>query len=80
MCMYLHSCVQSDSNKGEKPAVQTEINRLLAAGHLITWAEAQQRFSCLQSLQAPDHILALGVVVKGHGVKRKVRIIVDASP
>lgn len=65
--------------KGERAAVKAEIDRLLAAGHLITWAEAQQRFPCLRTLDAPDHVLALGVVIKGEGATRKVRIIVDAS-
>ena len=59
--------------------MKAEIDRLVAAGHLITWAEAQQRFPCLRSLAAPDHVLALGVVIKGEGSTHKVRIIVDAS-
>lgn len=67
------------SFKGEKAKVKAEIDRLVAAGHLITWAEAQQRFPCLRSLAAPDHVLALGVVIKGEGSTHKVRIIVDAS-
>lgn len=63
----------------EMDSVRAEIDRLKDGSHLITWAEAQRRYPPLRSLALPDHVLALGVVIKGSGESRKVRIIVDAS-
>ena len=61
-----------------------EIGRLRDLGHLITWAEVQRRYPHLLELDVPDHVLALGVIVKikddgRGGTLRKVRLIVDAS-
>lgn len=59
--------------------VEAELARLQDAGHLITWEEAQRRFPSLRSRERPDHVLALGVVIKDSDGRRKVRVIVDAS-
>lgn len=61
-------------------AVRAEMARLLAAGHLVTFAEAQRRFPSLRRLSQPEHIMALGAVVKRRpDGTLKTRMVVDPS-
>ena len=60
--------------------VREEIARLRRLGHLIAWSTAQQRHPELRGKRRPDHVLALGAVVKRRldGVK-KTRLVIDPS-
>ena len=59
--------------------VRAEFQRLRGLGHVITWREAQRRHPELRH-RRPDHVLALGCVVKkrSNGAK-KVRVTIDPS-
>ena len=60
--------------------VRTEVARLRQLGHLITWATAQQRHPSLRRKRRPDHVLALGVVVKRRpSGEKKTRLVIDPS-
>ena len=59
--------------------VRAEYKRLRDLGHVITWAEAQRRHPDLRNRQ-PDHVLALGCVVKQRPTgAKKVRVTIDPS-
>lgn len=59
--------------------VRAEYKRLRDLGHVITWKEAQERHPELRN-RHPDHVLALGCVIKtrSDGTK-KVRVTIDPS-
>ena len=60
--------------------VRTEVARLRELGHLITWETAQERHPSLRSKSHPDHVLALGVVVKRRpDNSKKTRLVIDPS-
>jgi len=60
--------------------VRAEIGRLRKLGHLISWDTAQQRHPSLRDKRRPDHVLALGAVVKSKpGGRKKTRLVIDPS-
>ena len=57
-----------------------EVGRLRKLGHLISWTTAQRRHSSLRGRARPDHVLALGAVIKKKpSGKTKTRLVVDPS-
>lgn len=59
--------------------VTAEIARLVAAGHLLDWDDAQAQFPNLQGKDRPTVCLALGFVQKTVDGRVKVRMVLDAS-
>jgi len=59
--------------------VTAEIARLVAAGHLLDWDDAQSQFPALQGKDRPTVCLALGFVTKTVDGRVKVRMVLDAS-
>ncbi|HIM55311.1 MAG TPA: hypothetical protein EYM39_01275 [Candidatus Latescibacteria bacterium] len=59
--------------------VTAEIARLVAAGHLLDWDDAQAQFPHLQGKDRPTICLALGFVQKTVDGRVKVRMVLDAS-
>ena len=60
--------------------VAAEFARLRKLGHVITWNAARWRHPSLRGKQRPDHVLALGAVVKTKlSGKKKVRMVIDPS-
>lgn len=59
---------------------RAEVGRLRKLGHLITWATAQRRHPSLRQKKRPDHVLALGAVIKKKpSGKKKTRLVIDPS-
>ena len=59
--------------------VTAEIARLVAAGHLLDWDDAQAQFPNLQGKDRPTVCLTLGFVQKTVDGRVKVRMVLDAS-
>ena len=69
-----------DSIDENVEVVREEIARLSELGHLIRWETAQERHPELRGKRRPDHVLALGAVVKQRlDNTTKTRLVIDPS-
>ena len=60
--------------------VRAEVARLRRLGHVIPWSTARRRHPSLRHKKRPDHVLALGAVIKKRGDgSKKVRLVIDPS-